>query len=69
MRLLFRLIFLATLLTLTASVSVQDSPALVTILYGAMGKSQSSSMVGAIRLSLNTAAGVSSSHDPAGPTL
>ena len=39
MRLLFRLGFAATLLTLTASVSAQDSPARVTILYDAIGKS------------------------------
>src|SRR5215212_5656011 len=37
---LFRLMFLATLLTLTASVSAQQqSPARVTILYDAIGKS------------------------------
>ena len=39
MRLLFRLGFAATLLTLTASVSAQDPPARVTILYDAIGKS------------------------------
>ena len=39
MFLLIRLVFLATLLTLTASVSAQESPARVTILYDAIGKS------------------------------
>ena len=39
MYLLFRFIFLATLLTLTASVSAQEPPARVTILYDAIGKS------------------------------
>ena len=39
MFLLLRLVFLATLLTLTAGVSAQESPARVTILYDAIGKS------------------------------
>src|SRR5207302_6040789 len=39
MRLLFRLVFAVTLLTVTASVSAQDSPARVTIIYDAIGKS------------------------------
>ena len=38
MSLLFRFVFLATLLTLSAGVSAQDSPARLTILYDAVGK-------------------------------
>ena len=39
MLLLFRLILLTTVLTLSAGVCAQDSPARVTILYDAIGKS------------------------------
>jgi 7,8-dihydropterin-6-yl-methyl-4-(beta-D-ribofuranosyl)aminobenzene 5'-phosphate synthase len=39
MRLLFRLVFLATLLTVPPAISAQNTPARVTILYDAIGKS------------------------------